>query len=246
MNTIGVHYQTWKNYESVKFVISKFREIYPDAPIRMVSDAGEDFSDIAETYNCIFDYESQNIFPRGILLGHPQSLSGNTSQVGAYTWLKRLYDTSVQFNTDWILIMEDDVLTRHAVTRFPTTDAAGATQHEFYPGLRNLLMERNTKNSMWGYGLCGGSLINRQFFVTAYETQLKEFDLEYLSKLDSRIYGWSDVLLTAFIIFSGGTYSISEELEDITSNNIPNPPAAFEHPVKKYYSEKNQGSLNNK
>ena len=61
-NTIGVHYHCWKNRPNVIIALESFRKHYPNAPIRMVSDAGDDFSDLAEIYNCIFDYEDINIF----------------------------------------------------------------------------------------------------------------------------------------------------------------------------------------
>lgn len=203
-NTISAHYQTWKNKKNVELVLSTFREHYKDSPIRMVSDAGDDFSDLAEKYNCIFDYEEENIYPKAIFAGH--SIWENPpSFYGSKIWLKRLYDTCVYFDTDWVILLEDDVFTVNKIKNFPSYDAAGSVRIiEFKQPLINYLMSRNTKNKLWGFNLSGGCIINRKFYIEAYENHINDFDVKFMSNLDDRIGGWSDVLLNAFIIFSGG------------------------------------------
>jgi hypothetical protein len=240
--TLGVHYQTWRNRPAVNYVLENFRKYYPNAPVRMVSDNGEDFSDLAQKYNCVFDFENVNIFPKGILVGHPMSGVTDIEPLGAYVWLRRLYDTCKVFDTDWIVIMEDDVLTRGVVSSFPSTHAGGVVSFPLTPLLTAFLMGRNLNNKTWGYGLCGGGIINRSFFVNAYEKYIQEFDLKFISNFDGRVYGWSDILLTVFIIYAGGTYSVWNDVEDKKHNFRPD--AAFEHDVKQFYTETSQGSLN--
>jgi hypothetical protein len=240
-DTLGVHYQTWKNRPAVEFALENFRKYYPTASVRMVSDAGEDFSDLAQRFGCEFVYEDINVLPRGVLSGHPASGVTDVNPIGAYHWLRRLYDTCKVLDTDWILIMEDDVLTKGIVQEFPHTHAGGIASFPFHEELFKVMYERNTTNFTWGYGMCGGTVVRREFIVYAYENHLHEFSLGELSKLDDRIYGWADILLTAFILFCNGTYSLWDGVDQVEYGLKPT--AAFQHNVKNAYIEK-QGSLN--
>ena len=239
-NTIGVHFQTYKNRNAVDIAISSFRQHYPDTPFRMVSDAGEDFSDLAEKYNCIFDYETENICPKAIFAGHPLILpvcGGEADFRGAKVWLRRVYDTAKKFDTDWIVLYEDDVYTQGRILEFPNTDAAGAGGGS-YGALLGILMSRCQKPNLWQYGMVGGSIFNREFFVNAYEKYIDEFDVKYLASIDDRIGGWSDILINSFIAYSGGNYSVWSGL----GGGNYNPNAPFLHGDKSKYTEK-QGNL---
>lgn len=244
-NTIGIHYQTFKNRIAVTQVIESFRQYYPDAPMRMVSDGGEDFTDLAEKYNCIFDYENENIYPKAIFVGN---ISPNhtlpiwdASEIcyGAKVWLRRLYDTCKKLNTDWIILFEDDVATiKDSIMEFPKTDAASADCASYSPALKQYL-ENNPnvkKEYCWdGYGLVGGSIINRKFMIDAYEKNINNIDFKSLAILDYRISGWSDILLNIFVSVCGGTYS--SNWAGIGGDLRIHPNATFLHGAKDLYQE---------
>lgn len=233
-NTIGVHYQCWKNKKAVENVLNSFRTHYPIAPIRMISDAGDDFTDLAEKYNCIFDYENENIYPRAVLVGHPNWKKG-THDHGARVWLRRLYDTCKKLDTDWIIFMEDDLITIDTIKEFPSTTAAGKDCSNYSTELIYFVMENeiSIKDFCWfGYGLCGGGILNRQFMVDAYEKYIDKIDFNLLAKLDNRILGWPDILINVFISITGGTYM---------SGWTPHT-SAFQHGDKSLYEEL-QGSI---
>jgi len=46
--TFTAYHQCYKNKKATEFAIQKFRQYNPDAPYYLISDNGEDFSDIAE------------------------------------------------------------------------------------------------------------------------------------------------------------------------------------------------------
>ena len=248
-NTIGVHYQTWKNRTAVDLVLKNFRKHYPEAPLRMVSDGGEDFSDLAKEYDCIFDYEEENIYPKAVFLGHPNHKKEVTFE-GGLVWLRRLYDTCKQFDTDWIILMEDDIYTLGKIKSFPSTNGAGAENPlMFTNALTQFLLTRNSVNTLYSYGMCGGAILDRKFFVEGYERCIDEFDIKYLSQLDHRVGGWSDTLVTTFIIFCGGTNGMWKGtsggingLWTATDTSHINIEAAFLHGDKSIYTEM-QGSL---
>lgn len=250
-NTIGVHYQTWKNKGAVNLVLKNFRKHYPDSPVRMVSDDGEDFSDLAKEYNCIFDHESENIFPKAVFLGHPFHKK-DISYGAPIVWLRRLYDTAVKIDTDWIILMEDDIFTLGKIKSFPNTHGAGATNPlPLNRELTEYLMRRNSVNTLYSYGMCGGAILDRKFYIEAYEKYINEFasEIEHICQLDHRVGGWSDTLITVFLIFCGGTNGMWEGTsggiqglwtsQDTSNININ---AAFLHGDKSIYTEM-QGSL---
>jgi hypothetical protein len=248
METIGIHYQTWKNRPAVEFVLENLRKHYPEAPVRMISDNGEDFTDLAKKYGCSFEHSNINIFPKGVLAGHP-SLGGEANYIGAKVWLERLYTTCLNLTTDWIVVFEDDVLTHGRIKNFPRTHAAGVINFPFKLELIQHLYAKHFRhnttgiiNDVWGYGMCGGSIFRRDFYIEGYEKYIQEFDIEYLARLDDRVGGWSDVLLTVFMIYCGGTYQIWDELEDKLLRYPPKKYVAFEHNVKEHYNIK-QGAM---
>ena len=51
----SVHYQTWKNKDAVKKVLTDFRKNFPTNPIRLVSDDGGDYKDFVDTFELVYD-----------------------------------------------------------------------------------------------------------------------------------------------------------------------------------------------
>ena len=62
-NNFSVHYQTWKNKDEVKKVLTEFRNHFPNNPIRLVSDNGADYNDFVDTFEIVYDFQSSNVFP---------------------------------------------------------------------------------------------------------------------------------------------------------------------------------------
>ena len=48
----GVYYAVYKNKKATNVVLTNFRKHFPDNPIVLISDGGDDFSDLAEKFNC--------------------------------------------------------------------------------------------------------------------------------------------------------------------------------------------------
>lgn len=59
--TIGAFYQCYKNREATDYVLSGFRHHHPESPIVLLSDGGDDFSDLAKKYSC--EYHTQANIP---------------------------------------------------------------------------------------------------------------------------------------------------------------------------------------
>ena len=221
----SVHYQTWKNKKAVKKVLTDFRKNFPTNPVRLVSDNGEDYQDFVDTFEVVYEFKKSNVFTGGKF--------GDISH--CYEWLSRLNETCQVFDTDWVVIFEDDVLTKNSNIKFPNSDSGGVYVHPWKQPLTNKLKERNTSNQNWGYGMCGGSIFRRQSFLDSYN-KINEFPLEELSKLDDRIIGWSDTLINCFLQYFGYSYEIWSGMDDMLYPNWkPKEDTIFLHGYKELY-----------
>ena len=61
MTEFGVFYQVYKNHRAVRFVLENFRKHFPDNPVILISDGGDDFTYMADEFNCKF-FMRENIF----------------------------------------------------------------------------------------------------------------------------------------------------------------------------------------
>ena len=222
-NKFAVHYQTWKHEKAAEFAITKFREYFPNEQLRLISDNGLDYSHFIPKYN--IDFEFSNI--------------GTGSRLktidACYVWLERVFNTCILYDTEWIVIFEDDVLTQNSNITFPTEDSGGMICWPWKNELTQLLKSRNNKNQMFGYGMCGGSIFKRESFINAY-SRIHEFDLKYIGGLDNRVIGYCDTLIGCFLQYFGYSYQIWESTDDMTyPNRIPSETACFIHGYKELY-----------
>ena len=54
MIEFGVFYQVYNNERAVRFVLDNFRNHFPNNPVVLISDGGDNFSNVADEYNCKF------------------------------------------------------------------------------------------------------------------------------------------------------------------------------------------------
>ncbi len=224
-NKFAVHYQTWKNEKATEFAITKFREFFPTTKMRVVSDNGGDYSHFVEKYGIDFTFSDINVLP-----------GGRFDKIeGCYEWLKRVNDTCLKYNEEWIVIFEDDVLTVNSNIIFPTEDSGGMIAWPHLSPMKNVLMNRNQKNQLWGYGMCGGSIFRREAFLDSY-SKINEFVLEELLQYDNRIIIYGDILINCFLQYFGYSYQIWEGTDDMTyPDRIVSDKACFIHGYKALY-----------
>lgn len=225
MNDFAVHYQTWKNKLAVDKTLTEFRKYFPNNHVRLVSDNGAEYDDFVEKFQINYEFKTSNVFPGGKFAEIHQ----------CYEWLDRVNTTCELFDTEWIVIFEDDVLTKSNKIHFPYSDSAGFTINPWNPELTRKLKEKNNFNLSWGYGMCGGSIFRRTVFLDSYK-KINKFPLEELSKLDNRIIGWSDTLINCFLQYFGYTYSIWECMDDMSYPNYKvKEDSVFVHGFKEFY-----------
>jgi len=207
-------------YQSLK----AFRNHYEQEEVTLVSDGGDNFSDLATYFNINYHYSSYNC------------KYGQLGLIGSNEYLRRIYEHCVRANSDYVVILEEDVLTRRRINQFPSTEAAGPRLNVFSEALIQYLKNINHNDKDYGYGMCGGSIFDRKIYVECYEK--RDFDLRVLGKLDQRIIMNKDALLAIIFLVNGFSYSIwgevSETKNPIKSRRIIRD-SAFDHKYKDWY-----------
>lgn len=62
---VGAFLQLYHNNWKPDFTLNSFRKFYSDSPIYLVSDGGDNFSEISNKYNCNYEHSDFNTGIRG-------------------------------------------------------------------------------------------------------------------------------------------------------------------------------------
>jgi hypothetical protein len=169
MSNFSVYHQCYKNKKATEFAIQQFRLHNPDIPYYLLSDGGEDFSEIAEKYNCHFILSSENIGTNYL------------EKDAAKIYLQRLKASFEYSNTEYLLTMEDDVLCRGKIDIEGDFNIAMSyvpgnklIQHIFEKAVSKYNISPNVD---W-YGATGGTILNRNIFFDDDKIQLIEQFME--------------------------------------------------------------------
>lgn len=231
--TLSAYMQCFSNKAAVYQTLRSFRTYYPSERITLVSDAGEDFTRFAAHFNLHYHWSGQHCDPRGQL-----------GETGAREYLRRIYDHCVRADSDFVVLLEEDVTTCRKVRQFPTTACAGPRRNAFSDQLNRYLQDLNGTSLDYGYGMCGGSVFDRRTFIDSYEK--RNLDLALLSTLDTAVIHYSDLPLTLIFLVNGHAYSIwpevSERYHPMEELRIHRD-AAFDHNDKRWYGQEFDESL---
>jgi hypothetical protein len=196
MKTIGVFHQTYYDREPFKFVFSNFRKHFPNSPYLIYSDTGDDFSKYTDEYTF---YKNSKIRLHGT---GPNALWYDNW----YKWheyFQRLKETCEICDTDYILIMEDDVLITEKFEITDDFDICGANA-PLTPYIVNYIENKIGKKINPHYGLCGGAIFNARKFLKNYE--------QILENLHNYHYEYSNNLQEPIAIVGDGNFVIQFNL----------------------------------
>ena len=173
-------YQDSLHFNAFKFCIENIRKYYPDSPIflyRSLQDNKlEEYKKVCSDYNIIltirhrhqgyisrFDTMEQNL---------PKMLESHY----------RIYHSCINSNSEWVMLVEDDVLIKRAIKRWPNSDCGKNRDH---------------------IGHCaGGSVFKRQIYIDIYQ-KLGEDGLATMIQTD-HTYSWAGDALKAIIFREHG------------------------------------------
>ena len=227
-----VVYQTFNQTRAVFEALRSFRRHFPAVPIRVLSDNGVDVAAIAKHFGA--DY----IHCENDTLDHVPPYAFRSPQ-HAVQQLHRGADAAKACpDCEWMLILEDDVLTRGPIKHPPPAPISGPCTCEFSPALQQYILQKHPHLSwVFGYSGCGGTILHIPSFLDAVDKP----DAELLSiiaegnALDDRVARFGDALLTYMFLAAGYSNGPPWLDQSETSQGRGRPDAAFDHQWKVFY-----------
>ena len=229
-DSISAWVQVYKHKRAVFESLRSFRTHYKTEPITVVSDNGDDFTEICAAFNAKYIHETVRT-----VVGPGQQRTLNRMQMdGIYEVLRRLYDHCISSDTDWVVFLGPDVRTIRRIRAFPTTPIAGARRNPFTPQLTEHLVKTFGPKD-YVYGAAGGSIFNRRAFIQAYEGNR---NLDDYVKYDERVGIYDDLVFGLLFFINGFDYSEWDDVSEILHETAPVVrDAAFDHGYKYWYDK---------
>lgn len=204
--TFAAYHQCYKNKKATEFAISEFRTHNPDVPYYLISDNGDDFSDLAEKYNCHYVFDEVNTGMNYLPPEHAKVL------------YERLVDCFNVFRTDYVLLMEDDVLCRGKINIEDDFNLAMS----YVPGNKVYLYDKivekyNSNPNVDWYGATGGSILNKNLFTI--EENISKVN-QFIEEDHDPVMGSMDQFITTLYLVCGYDCSVNNLLGE--THRIPN------------------------
>ena len=212
MNRIGFFYPVYKQPRATRHVLENVRKYYPDSPIVMVSDGGNDFSELASEFCCLYSNEEQLGNGRGTIMETSEKLGA---------WLLRLANAmnyTQSRGCGWTLLLEDDVLLKGRFV-VPTDTiflsiAGPPWEQPWNPHvtqLRDWLIENYpaTKPNLTTYGGQGGSLFYNERCGPAILGFACSSQFRSLFNKFSGALSWSDIAISTALALAQIFYTVS-------------------------------------
>jgi hypothetical protein len=215
---IGAFYQAYNKPRCVDFVLSNFRKHYPDTDVVLISDGGNDFSDIAAKYKCMYFYE--------------QNLSGDMSDKSKGLASSYFHSSDVLVNyvlrfgkyiqnikNKKIMILEDDVYVIQKTSSDTPYDLNGINLLESLPEPVCMYLKNISKIP---YGGCGGCILKTEFFQNILKEENKKQVVEQVNKYCSLTNErWaSDSIISYICVANGGSMGVWDGLGETWQKDL--------------------------
>jgi hypothetical protein len=158
MKTIGALHNTFYKKEAFRYVFSNFRKYFPNNPYLIYSDMGDDFSEYIDE-NTFYKRADLRYYGTG-----PNAYWKDNWNIW-HSYYQRLKDACGICQTDYILLMEDDVLITNHFEIDTDFDLCGPCHNTLSPFIISYLENKLNKKINPFYGLCGGSIFNSRRFL---------------------------------------------------------------------------------
>lgn len=232
-DSISVYMQVYNHKRATLEALRSFRTFYRTEPVTVLSDDGEDFASICEAAKARYIH-AQTRTRQGPHHGAGMGLDG------VLEYLRRIYEHCISVDSDWVVLFDEDVRTLRRIRAFPGTDAAGPRMNPYSPALTQRLIAE-FGHRQYGYGICGGAIWRRMSFIKAYESNRS---IAQYVRYDDRLDQWSDIPLTLLFHINSLTFSVWNEVSELTHPHSPIVrDSAFDHAYKRWYGEPFDGSM---
>lgn len=147
MNKISFMYNPYTYFHSYKNTLENIRKWYTHEDVFIYMDSFRDdlnkYKTISDEGNCNFVVRENKMY----YINRSDSMDVNLPKM--IEWLSRIKDTCENTTSDWIMLVEDDVLIKRKIQKWPLSDC-GKNRHDV------------------GF-LGGGSVFKREKYIQAYE-----------------------------------------------------------------------------
>ena len=223
---IGAHFLCYKQKRATFEALRSFRQHYPDAPVDLVCDNGDDFTDIAKHFGCTYTHCTESA-GNGVTTAFD-------SHRQAMLWFRRLEETCKRFDqVDWVVILEDDVRTQGPIQYMPPAPMAGPCTMPFTEAAKFAIKLRHPNLTINGYSGCGGTIFHRETFLKCMQNF---YNIGQVALLDDRLAHHSDAMMTYLFLWNGHE-NVPWLDHSERSRGVGCEDAAFDHQFKKYYGE---------
>lgn len=181
MKTLGVFHSTYYNAKAFQCSFNEFRKHFPEVPYLIYSDMGDDFDEYVDD-KTFFKKSDIRYYGSG-----PNSYWRDNWDLW-FSYYQRLKDACEMCKTDYIMVMEDDVLITSPFLIESDFDVCGPCNATLnYRVVQYIESSRKRPLNNHYYGLCGGSMFNAKKFLDNYDNileNLKKLHYEYSYNLE--------------------------------------------------------------
>lgn len=248
MKTLGFMYTCFKEKKAVEHSLKHLVKIYPDSPIYLFSDGGDDFSYLEQEYkNLKTSLEKDTLSETfKITAGHTgcDYINGNFRQEhyqkiikeSAFATLDRIEKTIQYCNTDWIVMMDPDTLIRGELTIPDNATLLGSLVNCCFPeNFQNIFKEIKGAKILtrWGaspYIFQSETFIKALTFFKSNEYLFEKFSKEYFG-----MYA-HDILIPVLFALIGEEEKFNADIIECGRNpNWKNTSHPLVHQFEEYY-----------
>ena len=248
MTSLGFFFSCFNENKSVEYSLSELVKHYPDSPIYLVSDGGNDFSYLESEYkNLKFSFEEDTMSETFKITA---GSSGCDRKNGNYAEdyyqdvikkctlaiLNRLESAINYCKTDYILMMDPDTLVRGKLTIPEGVKLLGSRiNHRLPKGLKNVLarVEGAKIIDCWG---ATPAIFETQTFMKSWEMFRDTPELLIMMSMEFYAIYAHDVLLPIIFALVGEEETFNPDIIECSRNPFweacPHP---LVHQFKRYY-----------
>jgi hypothetical protein len=196
--TIGAFHSAYYNNDKFKVVLGNFRNYFPVSPYVIYSDMGDDFTNHINDFT-FYRRSEIRYFGTG-----PNAYWNDNWEIW-HSYYKRLKDSCLICDTDYVILMEDDVLIRNYFEITEDFDLCGPCGGSLLTNHIVSYIEKKTGTKINPhYGLSGGAIFNARKFLKYYN--------QILDNLHQYHYEYSDHLKEPVSLVGDGNFAIQFNL----------------------------------
>jgi hypothetical protein len=235
---LGVFYICYKEQGAIEFSLKKFREFYPENPIYLVSDNGLDFSYLKNEFGNI-ETVKETIEVVGVARDVEQYVKDNSENTELFLsicmeYLRRLKNGCDFCKTEYIILMEPDVLVRGKLSPFEA-DLVGPTANIMPRELQEyIIMNGGKNNGTWGPV---GGVMKTKSFYEVYDKMMNNLD-KFIGglKIDPRMICYDYLLAYLFSLFGYAYTDNPDQTECFRNPNWKHSGHPILHQFREFYS----------